>query len=257
MPQLIEDVLQKYEGRLVHRPLRRRVLETHLQFIARTNSEQLPALVKLASEIADIYYGILTETYKIGDISCVLEANGWTLIPHSETAKEAFDQVLDMPFELCAPFRSSANLFLKSLFAKHRDSKDRALQLQHPDFKEATIFIHKIGNEPVPDYAFGMSAILPQALDRLLWWIFTTGPIHEYFSAPDDQYSKIWAMLINDYPIENTFCRPIVGIESGSLGPSVSGKQFVVKAFNNSMLKRNAPSADLLDKGFIVSYFKL
>lgn len=257
MPHKIEDVLQKYEGRLVLRPMRRRSLETHLQFIARNNSEQLPALVKLAAEIADIYYGILTEAYQIGDISDVLETNGWARIPHPESGGEALDQVLDMPFELCSPFRNSAGIYLKSLFEEYRNSKDRALQFQHPEFKDATIFIHKIGNDPVPNYAFGISAILPKELDRLLWWIFTTGPVHQHFSTPDDLYSKIWAMLTNEYPVQNTFCHPIAGIESFASGPGATGKQFVVKAFNNSLLKRRTPSLKLLDKGFIVSYFKI
>lgn len=239
--------------------MRRRDLEAHISFTERQHGEQTQALIELAAGMADIFYGLTTKAYEIDDVCGVLESHGWvqsTKLENVELAR-AYTQISVKPFEILSRHRQGPSRRLLAMFEDHREDVNRKTHFRHAAFKHAHIVLHKIGLDSKPEYAFGVNAILPTELDRLLWWIFTTGPVQELFCAPDDLYTKLWATLSNEWPIQDLFCRPILGVERHQLGPQFIERQFAVTAFNETILDNNSTPSKSSVEGFIVSYFEL
>ncbi len=127
-----------------------------------------------------------------------------------------------------------AAYFLQSLDRKYfGQSVERTVILSNRSFPDALLAVSNLGDEPRPEYAFGLKAILPPCADYLLWWAVRSSGLWTYFAEPVDLGDNAW--VVRDAPMQTRRARPFakaaLGMRDHRLGPANSEERFFVAPF--------------------------
>jgi hypothetical protein len=172
------------------------------------------------------------------DVVAIFQENGWRISDNpilTERLLSCHDLAsVEERGKLSGHSQFAGAFTLESLNTKYFGQfDDRTKVLSNDNLPGSILSISNLGDEPNPNYAFGLKAVLPYQADYLLWWATKHSNVWKHFSEPTDLDEKSWAVLEPSFDVDRTrtFAKCVLGKSDFRLGPQRSEERFYLAAF--------------------------